>query len=793
MVNTPHINEPDSKTMEQRYQRAQSLMQGIWTNDIAFNDTLCPFWIGDSDCFWYMRTTKSADNFGSEYRLVDAKKLTNQPAFDHQVLAAILAENVQQEVDANNLPISQVIIECNTPIQTDLSKITVSFSAFNQNWKFNCEDKTCEKIDIYPKNREISPDGKYAIFTRDFNLWLHNIETDEESALTNDGEENYAYGHPGSGWGMEAVPHVQARWSADSKRIFTVQHDIRQVKALPIMNHIPKDGIRPTVEYRKIAFPGDIQIPTLRLLCIEIETGYIQDANYRQIPVTRNSLGFFSSQLGWWASDNKHAYFVDIERDYKTVRVVKLNTYTGEVSVLLKETTDTQISLMHNSDELPCFVPIPESNELLWFSERSGWAHLYLYDLDTGDLKNTVTQGDWVVRQVVHLDNTRREAFIQTSGRIPERDPYYRDLCRVNLDTGKIETLASSNHEIFTVTYKDFNVYYNMLGSPHDLTRSNGISPTGNFCVVTQSRANEVPHSFLIDRKGESILELETADISALPDNWHWPEPVKLLSADSVTDIYGLVFRPSDFSPDNSYPIITQASVASPDFAAVSKGSFGNGITGGSFYLEGAALAELGFIVIQIDTRGTPFRSKAIRNESYGWLESACNFDDLISSTRQLAEQYSYMDLNRVGIISSVGGPGGLQGLLQHPDFYKVGISNQLHDSRLMSASMWGEMFEGISGPGEEYKYPEEMVENLRGKLLLINGMLDVMTPPAGIFRVVEALKKANKDFDLLLLPNIGHSFSSYIVRRMWDYLVSHLLEVEPPKEFKLDIPVYGE
>ncbi len=785
-------NTGDDQSMEARYQRAQTIIQGTWTNKLTFNDTVYPFWIEDSDCFWYVRTTKTIEGdsakMGREFRLVDANAATNALAFDHLALAKALAEITQQMVDTGDLPITQVEMQFGADSPDKKTVKTIHFTAFDQRWCFDTETETCTELELIPTEWEVSPDGKHAVFIRDFNLWVRKLATGEERALTHDGEADYIYGLAGRGWGVVAEPRVQARWSADSKRLFTVQHDERQVKALPIVHHVPQDGsLRPTVKYNKIAYPGDEHIATLRLLCIDFDTGHIQDANYRQIPVTRNSLGLFSSNLAWWNTDSRHAYFVDVERGYKTVRVLELNTDNGEVRELFKEITDTQINLMHNGDEQPTFKPMPESNELLWFSERSGWAHLYLYDLETGALKNTVTQGDWVVRQIVHVDPAQRLAFIQTAGRAPERDPYYRDLCQVHLDTGDLITWVSGDHEITAVTYKDLSVYYNIDGIPHDLRQSNGVSPTGAFAVVNRSRADEVSHNILVDQQGNSCLELEVADTSGLPATWRWPEPIKVLAADGHTDLYGLLFRPSDFSPEQSYPILTYVS-SSPDFPITAKGSFSNGVISGLFYLEAAALAELGFVVVQIDARGSSYRSKAFKDESYGWLESCCHYDDLIAGTRQLAKRYPYMNLDRVGIISTYGGPGGLQGLLQHPDFYKVGVSNQLHDSRLMSAPVWGEQFEGTFGPSREYQYPEALVGKLKGKLLLINGMLDTTTPPAIVFRVVEALHKANKDFDLLLLPNLGHATSSYVKRRTWDYLVEHLLETEPPKEFPLTL-----
>ena len=776
--------ETSSIPIEIRYQNAQNLMQGILTKSIGFNTTLYPIWIGNSDCFWYERESKN----GKEYRLVDATVVTNDVAFDHSRLAAALAEAVKQEIDANNLPINNIDMRFDSPSSTTKKIDTLHFTAFDKHWVFNTETETCQCKEEEPLCEDwvISPDGKYVAFVKDFNLWVREISSGEERALTQDGEALFVYGVGGSAWGFPVETAVQARWSNDSKRIFTVQRDTRRVKDLPVIQHVPLDGsLRPVVEHYKVAYPGDEHIETQRLVCIEVETGRLQQANYRQIPVTRNSWGLFTAKLGWWSMDNRRAYFVDMERDYKTVRLVEFDTHTGGTKILFEETTHTQINLMPNADELPMLVPLPETGELLWFSERSDWGHLYLYDLDSGALKNTVTKGDWLVRDILHIDTHRREVFIQTAGRAADRDPYYRDVCRVHLDTGEMTPLISSDHDINAIIQSQLATLN--MAVFRDIKKSSAVSPSGNFAVVTQSRADETPISFLVDRDGRNILELETADISGLPDGWQWPEPVKLLAADGKTDIYGLVFRPSDFSPDKSYPVISHV-FNTPELPWVAKGSFTNNTIPFAWaYFDAAALSELGFVVVQIDGRGTAFRNKAFHDECYGRMESISNLDDHVAGIKQLAKRYPFMDLQRVGITSQVtGGPGGIQGLLQHPDFYTVGVNLIPHDSRLMSASMWGEKYEGVSGANADCLYPEEMVEKLQGKLLLIHGMLDAASPPAITFRLVEALQKANKDFDLVLLPNLGHGSNGYLLRRSWDYLVKHLLGTVAPKEFKL-------
>jgi len=782
----------NAQTMQARYQRAQSLMQGIFTDNIAFNDTIYPVWIGDSDCFWYERVTRTGEGdaarFGKAYRLVDAKAATNKSAFDHKALAASLAEALTEKVDADNLPIHDVDIA--------LNPLTVTFTAFDKRWAFDIQSEACVEIPQVGDEWLLCPNGKQAVFRREDNLWLRDLVSGEERALTLDGSKDYCYGAVSSAWGsaFDVSPLPQAQWSPDSSWLFTVQRDTREVRRLPVVHQVPKDGsLRPQLEEASLALPGDEYIETYRLVAIHVKSGRIQPANYHHIPVTCNGHGFFTEGQGWWGSDSRCMYFIDMERDHKTVRVVEFDAETGNARVLFEETTETQINLSLHNDDRFTLLPLPESNELLWFSERSGWAHLYLYNLDTGELKHPVTQGEWLVRSVLSFDAARREVFVQTTGRGAcnngsppnlDRDPYYCDLARVNIDTGNITTLAASDHHYYAVSKKYFNGYV-VINMGRDAKRSGSVSPTGNFAVVTRSRADEVPVSLVFDRCGETVLELETADISALPDGWQWPEPVKLLAADDKTDIYGLVFRPTDFSPDKSYPIISHTFCV-PDAVWVSKGSFSNGAILEQPYLDAAALAELGFIVVQIDGRGTPLRHKALQDESYGNYNSASNLDDHVAGIQQLAQRYPYMDLTRVGITThAIGGRSAVLGLLQYPDFYKVGVNYCLYDSRLESASMVAEKYEGIS----PLVYPplEDQVEKLRGKLLLTHGLLDVCVPPAATFRLIEALQKANKDFDLILLPNVGHASSpDYLTRRTWDYLVKHLLGVEPPERFKL-------
>ena len=778
---TTHLLDKQSiSDMHDKYHRAQILMNGIWAKKLALNASVIPTWIAESNCFWYEREEIS----GRSFRLVDANHLSNEPAFDHDIFANALAKAAKRDIDPDDLPIDRVTIS--------IDPRTINFSAFDREWLFDEISAVCTPIKSLPKNWVVSPDGRFAVFSRDFNLWLRDLKLGKESALTFDGEQYYCYGAVGTAWGTAVTPpnELQAHWSPDSKKIFTVQRDTRLVKSTPLVQHLPEDGsVRPLVDHVRVAYPGDENLETIRLLVVDIEISEVIEPDYGEIPVTRNGFGFFSSGLGWWAGNSSKVYFVDVSADYKNVKVVEFDFYKRKTKVLFEESTSTHINLSPNADELPTFLPIIETSELLWFSERSGWGHLYLYDLKTGNLKSSVTMGDWLVRNIVFFEAKRREVFIQTAGRVAQRDPYYRDLARVNIDTGEITTLVSSDHEYTAIAPQSHNTM--LLSNVRDVNDfACSVSYSGDYFVITRSRADEIPTTFLSNRNGELLLEIEKADtgalLSAFPNGFHWPEPFKVMSADGKTDIYGLIFRPSDFDPKNSYPVIDFTN-NSPDFPLVPKGSFSNGTVLDWVYLSGAALAELGFIVVQIDGRGTSYRSKKFQDQSYGKINYVNNLEDHVVGIQQLAARYRYIDLDRVGITTHASdGSGAVLGLLQYPEFYKVGIGFSTLDSRLMSSAMWSNKNGGVSGQDSEHQYLEDMAHHLQGKLLLMHGMLNQLCPPAGVFRLIDALQKANKDFDLILLPNVTNEPNSYLIRRAFDYLVAHLLKVDPPREFQL-------
>lgn len=784
------IYQETTSDLEARYHRAAFLQQSAYDIEkVASNTSLIPHWIADTNCFWYRK--KSLEHI--KFLLVDAKAGIIKEAFDHSELAGALSRVSGNDVEETNLPISKVRIT--------LSPSQVFFTAFGKDFYYDQKTRKCRKADQFFPSRShshvTSPDGNKIAFVRDHNLWIKESRTQAEYALTHDGEEFYSYALSPISWGITTMPNVQAVWSPDSSTLLTVQTDNRQVQSTPVICNLPSNGsIRPITEEFKIAYPGDDHVEEQRILAINVDSKRQKEANYRRLPVNRaGGWGLIIDGLAWWSDDSRHAYFVDTERGEQIARVVEFDSISGASRILFEEVSKTNIKHSLSKVDRATLLPLPNTKELIWYSERSGWAHLYLYDLETGSLKNPITHGEWLVRQILHFDEQSRELVIQTGGRKAGRDPYYMDICSVNVESGEFRVIADSNYEY---TVMGPNSLLSMLSSVTDpdwQADTIGVSPTGEYIVATRSRVDTVPESLLLDRDGNKVMALETADISRLPKNWQWPEPVQLKAEDGFTDIYGVIFRPTDFDADTLYPII-DASVCNAEIPGLPRGSFSNAETGDMLYLHAAAIAELGFIVVMIDGRGTINRDRDFVDFSYGSLSSVNYGEDRISGIKQLAFRYPYMDLDRVGIIGFKGQPGPVFGLLEHPEFYKVGVCLALNDPRLMSVCS-GEYFEGYKPNEWEKEGPEGQVRNLQGKLLLIHGLLDRMAPAAITFRLVEALEKANKDFDLLILPSEGtrqesmaHVDSPYAWRRTWDYFVKYLLFIEPPKEFDLSIEV---
>jgi dipeptidyl-peptidase-4 len=759
---------PTEEEMKARYERAAAV-QAHKKDRWVLNQMVYPHWIDDHS-FWYKQQTPE----GHHYIVVDTTGGRVAEAFDHDALAAKLAEAVEKEVSADDLPIKHLKVE------DDLR--TVGFSAFGKSWLYDSDIDSLEEAagkGADPAIR-LSPDGSKAVFFKGFDIWMRDLASGEEKALTTDGEAFYAYGVVPDATGRP-VTKPEAVWSPDSTRIFTAQTDDRQVLDLPMITFAPPDGsVRPTAWARRAALPGDLNVTQFRMVAIDLETGKQVAAHYPTLPATRMNDTPFGGNRAWWGADSRTAYFVEIERGEKTVRVVEFDTDTGSTRTVIEETSETYIDLASNVYGPAAPVPLPETNELVWYSERDGWAHLYLYDLATGKMVRRLTGGDWLVRDVVGVDAERRDLFFTLAGRAAGKDPYYREFARVDLDSAEITYLSASDADHAVVAKNDFMLLMlDFMGE--GIENVSGVSPGGDYFVETVQRVDRPSTTFLCDRDGDEIGVIEKADASGVPDWWIWPEPVLLTAADGKTVISGAVFRPAGFSPDESYPVVDHI-YGGPQVSAVPRSY------DGQFGIEAASIAMLGFVAVVIDGRGTSARDKAFHDASYGQAHTASNLEDHIAGIEQLAERFPYMDADRVGIYGfSGGGYMTANAMLRFPEFFDVGVSGAgNHDQRLFWHS-WGERYLGLLD-GDNYLDQANLTyaENLQGKLLFIHGMLDHGVHPGGLFQLTQALMNANKDFDLVILPQAGHELPGYAMRRMWDYFVRHLGGNVPPPPMEI-------
>jgi dipeptidyl-peptidase-4 len=691
-------------------------------------------------------------------------------AFDHGSLANAITVATKQSFTPYDIYFDEMTIGPSGQVY---------FGLFGYRWSYDPVINNCEKLEKIADNSfELnSPNDEKSVFVRENNLWLKDTVTGEEQALTVDGAENYGYA------ALTPAGLPKAIWSPDSKHLFTFQYDSRGSDPVDIVSYVPTNTEK-TPFLSTLALTASVAGETfddVRLVVINLESSEVRPVNYPNLCL-RDDFNRFSTNVGWWSSDSQSVYFLDKSVDHKIVRLVESDIHTGATRVVFEESSDTFVRIRHELGEMSLFRPLPQTNEVIWYSERSGSGHLYLYNLETGALKNPITDGNGVVREVLHYDERRRELLLSIAARDPDISPYYRGLYKVNIDSGELTALVEGPFD-HTVACADSVNVGQVIGMMADCAGIDGIAPSGDYILITRSRVDTIPENILIDRQGREIITVETADVSGLPGDWVWPEPVMLKADDGQTDLAGIVFRPPGFSSNQSYPIV--------DFSSTTRcqvqfphGSFSTGAILGVYYYRAAALAALGFIVIMIEGRATPLRDKKFQDHGHGDFSAANELKDHIAGMRQLAERYPYMDLNRVGITGLEGFSNIVFSLLKYSDFYKVAAVHYQEDCwdypvRIIPDEWYGTADDALRA---QKKHPSDYVESFDGKLLLTEGMRTMSL--ANTFSLIEALQKANKDFDQLFLPTLGYRGNGYNYRREWDYLVRHLQGIEPPKEF---------
>lgn len=609
-----------------------------------------------------------------------------------------------------------------------------------------------------------SPDGKYEAFIKDWNLWLRDLDSGKERALTTDGIKDFGYATDNAGWKHSNRPILS--WSPDSKKIATFQQDQRHVSNMYLVKTTV--GAPELMEW-KYPLPGDEDIIRIHRVVIDISGEEPRITPLKLAPDARRGTlcDDISCEGGLddisWSEDSKHLVFVSTSRDHKEAHVRLADCESGEVRDIFKEIVETQFESGQGSIN---WKYLSATNEIIWYSERSDWGHLYLYDAETGMLKHPITRGEFVVLRVVKMDQENRIIYFIASGK-EDGNPYYEYLYRVDFSGENLQLLtpALGNHRI-------------------------SFSPDGQYFTDSYSQPDVPPVHELRNIQGELINVMERTDISRLEaSGWKVPTPFKVRSADDRWDLYGVLHTPSKMETGKKYPVVLY----------IYPGPQGGSVRGWGFSAsrgDNQALAELGFVVVALEGSCNPGRSKSFHDACYGDMGEN-TLPDQVSGLKQLARKTGYMDLDRVGIWGhSGGGFATAAAMFKYPDFFKVGISESgNHDNRNYEDD-WGERYiglevmdaDGISN--YEHQANQTHAENLKGKLMIIHGGMDDNVPPYNSYLVADALIKANKDFDFLLLPNARHGYGrdgSYIMRRRWDYFVQHLLGARPPKEFKIE------
>lgn len=604
-------------------------------------------------------------------------------------------------------------------------------------------------------NEVISPDGKKAILIKEYNLYVKDVASGKLTQLTTDGIKDYGYATDNAGWKHSNAPIL--RWSPDSKKIATFQQDQRNSRDMYL---VTTNVGAPKLEAWKYPLPGDKQIPTIRRVVIDVETPKVVSLNIPADP-HRATLSDDISSSGTfddidWKADGTEVAFVSTSRDHKNEKFRIANTKTGAVREVFEETVKTQFESGRGAIN---WRYLPESKEIIWYSERDNWGHLYLYDATTGKVKNQITKGEWVVSRIINVDAKNRTIYFMANG-LDKINPYFGHFYKIDFDGKNLTDLTPEpgNHTI-------------------------SLSPSGKYFVDNYSQPDVPASSAFRDLNGKLITPIEKTDVSRLvATGWKAPIPVSVKAGDHKTDIYGLVFTPTKMDAGKKYPVIDYIY---PGPQGGSVGNWGFVASRG----DHQALAELGFIVVLIEGTSNPGRSKSFHDMSYGNM-STNTLEDQIAAIKQLATKYP-IDTAKVGIWGhSGGGFATATAMFRYPDFFKVGISESgNHDNRNYEDD-WGERYNGLAENVDyEAQANQNYAKNLKGKLMLVHGMMDDNVPPYNTLLVVEALEKANKSFDLVIFPNSAHGYgpySAYMMRRRWDYFVHHLLGAEPPKDYKM-------
>jgi dipeptidyl aminopeptidase/acylaminoacyl peptidase len=773
---------------------------------MIFSLSVDPHWLKQSNKFWYTYETSE----GKQWMIVDPVKNEKKSMFDKDQLAASLTRIIKDPFDAQHLPIDSlkfikdenwIQFEVKSSIEIDKpgAKKDAKAEKIKKVFYFEYNLNTAQLNELVgftkPKRKpswaNMAPDQSKVVFGRNHNLYYMDKANYEkalaneddssivETAITKDGIQNFGWHGEGGETNVDAEKNKNKRkpvggyWSENSKQFAIVKVDNRKVKDLWVINSIADP--RPTLETYKYWMPGEKEAPVDHLMLVDMVNYTYKEINVslykdQDIAMWNKSAAVNARDDEFrpmvWLGTNEQLYLARTSRDLKKIDQCVVNTITGEVKVVVAESLNTSIEI--KKPEL-----IKNGTELVEWSERDGWAHLYLYD-GQGNLKNQITQGAWHVEAVIGVDETKRVVYFSANGRESvnggKEDPYYMHLYKINLDGSGLQLLNAGNFD-HSFSVNDNNTYF----------------------VNTASRVNTTPVSSLHSADGRKLMDLETADLrNLMATGYKFPETFKIKADDGITDLYGVMYKPYDFDSTKKYPIIEYV-YPGPQTESVNK-SFSKGMD------RIDRLAQLGFVVVTIGNRGGHYaRSKWYHNYGYGNLRDY-GLADKKATVEQLADRFSFIDRNKAGIHGhSGGGFMSTAAILVYPDIFKVAVSNAGNHDNSVYNRWWSEKHHGVKENISEksdtsFSYMidknQDLAKNLKGKLLLIHGEIDNNVHPANTLRVVNALIKANKRFDMLILPTQRHGFgdmNEYWFWRTADYFSKYLLGDNTERSVDID------
>ncbi|WP_331744470.1 S9 family peptidase [Streptomyces mirabilis] len=725
--------------------------------DLVRRMKVVPHWFDGGARFWYA----VADGAGPRFVLVDPERGVRTPAFDHERLAAALTEAAGEPVDPAALPFAAI-----EPVPGG-----VSFTAFGATWRWEEATGRCERGPA-PAARDPlavrAPDGAREVFLHGHDLHVRSSRGTERP-LTSDGMPGLDYGANPDYFmysvllGKLGLPHLPPAllWAPDSRRLLTHRTDQRGVRETHLVDSLPSDGGPPRLLTRRYALPGDERVPLAEFVILDVESGKAVQA--RSAPEPMSMASPITRGWAWWSADGTGVHYLSASRDGRELRLRRMDAATGEVRTIVHERGATRVEPAHGPMQEP-LVRVLSGGEVLWYSQRDGWGHLYRHASD-GTLLGRTTKGPWAVRRILHVDESAAMVYFVASGMVAG-DPYRRSVCRVALDGTGFALVMDDDED-------------------HEVT----VSPDGGHFVDSSSTNANPPVHTVRDWDGRCLVELERADASRLlATGWRPPERFTTTAADGETTVHGMLYLPHDFDPAARYPVLDHP-YGFPTGNRVTA-SFDAGYYG----YDAEAMAALGFVVVAVDGRGSAGRDKAFHDVSYGNVAD-CGLSDHVAALRQLAGTRPWMDTARVGVFGmSAGGYAAVRAMADHPEVFTVGVAEDgMHDLRCLEAGL-GETYQG---PYDSDAYAAastvESAHRIEGKLLLVHGGLDDSVLPHGTMRLVERLIAADKDFELLVVPGADHSYAGYdhyVTRRRWDFLVRHLTGCEPPGHRLTPVPL---